>query len=116
LTLGYDAGVFWFFRKRGSADALKNRLQTMLAADRAGISAGKQAELHGELLKVFKTYFPNLNTMQLELRKDGEVVKIAADLELQRGGRKPERKLGRNDVCWCGSGLKFKQCHGRISA
>jgi preprotein translocase subunit SecA len=22
-------------------------------------------------------------------------------------------KLGRNDPCWCGSGKKFKQCHGR---
>jgi hypothetical protein len=23
-----------------------------------------------------------------------------------------ERKTGRNDPCWCGSGLKFKRCHG----
>jgi preprotein translocase subunit SecA len=22
-------------------------------------------------------------------------------------------KLGRNDPCWCGSGLKFKKCHGK---
>jgi preprotein translocase subunit SecA len=22
-------------------------------------------------------------------------------------------KLGRNDPCYCGSGLKFKKCHGR---
>jgi preprotein translocase subunit SecA len=22
-------------------------------------------------------------------------------------------KLGRNDPCWCGSGKKFKNCHGR---
>jgi preprotein translocase subunit SecA len=22
-------------------------------------------------------------------------------------------KIGRNDPCWCGSGRKFKQCHGR---
>jgi len=22
-------------------------------------------------------------------------------------------KLGRNDPCWCGSGKKFKRCHGR---
>jgi preprotein translocase subunit SecA len=21
-------------------------------------------------------------------------------------------KLGRNDPCWCGSGKKFKKCHG----
>ena len=25
----------------------------------------------------------------------------------------PNDKLGRNEPCWCGSGRKFKQCHGR---
>ena len=25
----------------------------------------------------------------------------------------PAEKLGRNQPCWCGSGRKFKQCHGR---
>ncbi len=25
----------------------------------------------------------------------------------------PRQKLGRNDVCWCGSGRKFGKCHGR---
>ena len=31
------------------------------------------------------------------------------------GARQPvraERKIGRNDPCWCGSGKKFKRCHG----
>jgi preprotein translocase subunit SecA len=27
--------------------------------------------------------------------------------------KKPNDKLGRNEPCWCGSGRKFKQCHGR---
>ncbi|MNI68041.1 preprotein translocase subunit SecA [compost metagenome] len=25
-----------------------------------------------------------------------------------------EQKLGRNEPCWCGSGKKFKHCHGQI--
>ena len=25
-----------------------------------------------------------------------------------------DRKLGRNEPCWCGSGKKFKQCHGKL--
>ncbi|WP_296250526.1 preprotein translocase subunit SecA, partial [Pseudomonas sp. UBA4194] len=25
-----------------------------------------------------------------------------------------EQKLGRNELCWCGSGKKFKHCHGKI--
>ncbi|MCW8955292.1 MAG: preprotein translocase subunit SecA [Gammaproteobacteria bacterium] len=26
-----------------------------------------------------------------------------------------EQKIGRNDPCYCGSGKKFKQCHGKLS-
>ena len=25
----------------------------------------------------------------------------------------PRPKVGRNQPCWCGSGVKFKKCHGR---
>jgi len=29
------------------------------------------------------------------------------------GSNKPEEipELGRNDLCWCGSGKKYKRCH-----
>ncbi len=27
--------------------------------------------------------------------------------------KKPGDKIGRNEPCWCGSGRKYKQCHGR---
>jgi len=31
-----------------------------------------------------------------------------------RPGHTPTgQKIGRNDACWCGSGLKYKKCHGR---
>ena len=31
-----------------------------------------------------------------------------------RPGFAPDgRRMGRNDVCFCGSGLKYKKCHGR---
>jgi len=30
--------------------------------------------------------------------------------------KKPKKKIGRNDPCWCGSGKKYKRCHyGRES-
>jgi uncharacterized protein YecA (UPF0149 family) len=28
--------------------------------------------------------------------------------------RRVENKVGRNDPCPCGSGKKYKQCHGRL--
>ncbi|MGG9032622.1 SEC-C metal-binding domain-containing protein, partial [Escherichia coli] len=34
----------------------------------------------------------------------------AAALAAQTG----ERKVGRNDHCPCGSGKKYKQCHGHL--
>lgn len=30
--------------------------------------------------------------------------------------RRETPKLGRNDPCHCGSGKKFKKCHGALSA
>ncbi len=27
-----------------------------------------------------------------------------------------KEQIGRNDPCWCGSGKKFKKCHGARSA
>jgi hypothetical protein len=32
----------------------------------------------------------------------------------ERPGFTPDgKRIGRNDVCYCGSGLKYKKCHGR---
>ncbi|HBQ75903.1 MAG TPA: hypothetical protein DD663_03385, partial [Exiguobacterium sp.] len=27
--------------------------------------------------------------------------------------KNPNEQIGRNDPCWCGSGKKYKNCHGR---
>ncbi|HEY3523882.1 MAG TPA: SEC-C metal-binding domain-containing protein, partial [Candidatus Limnocylindrales bacterium] len=38
----------------------------------------------------------------------------AAGQPLARPGFTPTgERIGRNDACWCGSGLKYKKCHGR---
>jgi preprotein translocase subunit SecA len=46
-----------------------------------------------------------------------EVAPGAAELPAHGVVAKPasssRQKVGRNDPCWCGSGRKFKQCHGR---
>jgi preprotein translocase subunit SecA len=46
---------------------------------------------------------------QAELAEDGELQ--AAPIVEQRVVEK-EHQVGRNDPCWCGSGKKFKKCHG----
>ena len=38
----------------------------------------------------------------------------AGDEETMRPVVKSDQeRVGRNDPCWCGSGRKFKHCHGR---
>jgi len=45
------------------------------------------------------------NNMNLDRTKETE------DIEITTVGRK---KIGRNEICPCGSGKKYKQCHGKI--
>ncbi|WP_321367604.1 preprotein translocase subunit SecA [Pseudomonas extremaustralis] len=37
------------------------------------------------------------------------------DAALAQSPVRNEQKLGRNELCWCGSGKKFKHCHGEIN-
>ncbi|MFK3722973.1 preprotein translocase subunit SecA [Pseudomonas monteilii] len=38
----------------------------------------------------------------------------AADTAVATAPVRNDQKLGRNEPCWCGSGKKFKHCHGQI--
>jgi preprotein translocase subunit SecA len=38
--------------------------------------------------------------------------RVGGDDAPVRTVRREEPKIGRNDPCWCGSGKKFKKCHG----
>lgn len=51
-----------------------------------------------------------LAQMQHLSHQDADIL-AAEELAAQTG----ERKIGRNDFCPCGSGKKYKQCHGRLS-
>ncbi|HET7567607.1 MAG TPA: preprotein translocase subunit SecA [Gaiellaceae bacterium] len=42
----------------------------------------------------------------------GEMVPSSAGVVAQTVQASPHEKIGRNDPCWCGSGKKFKKCHG----
>ena len=36
-----------------------------------------------------------------------------ADGGVRPGYTPTGERIGRNDPCWCGSGAKYKKCHGR---
>ena len=71
--------MFNFLKKPSSKDKVKQRLQLMLAYDRAQFAPGKMEELQEELIEVIKKYFPLENSdydVTLE-RRDDHLVFIA---------------------------------------
>jgi preprotein translocase subunit SecA len=43
---------------------------------------------------------------------DGGEEELAALPEVETRHVDDRDKIGRNDPCWCGSGKKYKKCHG----
>ncbi|HTK44889.1 MAG TPA: preprotein translocase subunit SecA [Patescibacteria group bacterium] len=41
------------------------------------------------------------------------IAALGAGQQARPGYTPTGAKIGRNDACWCGSGLKYKKCHGR---
>ena len=94
-------------------------------------------EMFAELLEVMKREVVEiLSKIQLQSEQDAELEAprprqrmdyshAEAESPLQQGGAQPaeaaqpfvrqQPKVGRNDPCWCGSGKKFKRCHGRLN-
>jgi preprotein translocase subunit SecA len=72
-------------------------------ADREGRVGGEEHRLRewGERLRVWE------DELQRREQQTEFVAKLAAR------SRATNSKIGRNERCPCGSGLKFKHCHGR---
>lgn len=47
------------------------------------------------------------------LEENSSFIKEAGQWFYLQGQFAPEKLPGRNDPCWCGSGKKFKKCHGQ---
>ena len=52
-----------------------------------------------------------LSGAQKEMGEDSR--NVAVDLVTQKTKNEDGEKVGRNDLCPCGSGLKYKKCHGK---
>ena len=46
-----------------------------------------------------------------DLVQDRQPARVGGD-DVIKTVKRDEPKIGRNDPCWCGSGKKFKKCHG----
>jgi len=56
------------------------------------------------------TYTAPTETGEIEVRMDEDTQRLSTALTTEQ-----MQRTGRNDPCPCGSGKKFKQCHGKLS-
>jgi len=54
-------------------------------------------------------------TKKLDQKNQQEVDKASIDSQSQDNQNSQQRKIGRNESCPCGSGKKYKHCHGVLS-
>ena len=80
---------------------------------RGGIPVQQQAEEIREAKPQPKLDLKNMRTSKPELMGEANGVEVQDMREIQKPTPvKVEQKIGRNDPCPCGSGKKFKNCHG----
>ncbi|UFH48526.1 preprotein translocase subunit SecA [Pseudomonas sp. KNUC1026] len=70
----------------------------------------REAEALAERMQFQHAEAPGLE--QPEALEEGDDVAVA--MATAQAPARNDQKLGRNELCWCGSGKKFKHCHGRI--
>ena len=73
--------MFSFFRGKRSRDELKNRLELVLAYDRAHIPPGKVDALRRDLMEVVQRYFPTEGS-NVEIEQRGDTVVLVANIPL----------------------------------
>jgi len=99
-------------------DSVKNEVTRQLMTVRIQSSeqldeAAQAMEERGENISNV-TYTAPTETGEPEVRIDEESLRRAATGGLSAGAMAFAR-VGRNDPCPCGSGKKYKQCHGKLS-
>jgi len=84
---------------------------------RLTIAPAEVAEGQGMLDDAVDAHYPDAS--QLETRHESVSSFASEDEptseELDQTYVRDGRKIGRNEPCWCGSGKKYKQCHGKLS-
>ncbi|MFC5609668.1 preprotein translocase subunit SecA [Variovorax soli] len=99
-------------------DSVKNEVTRQLMTVRIQSSeqldeAAQAMEERGENISNV-TYTAPTETGEPEVRLDEESIRRAATGGLSAGAMAFAR-VGRNDPCPCGSGKKYKQCHGKLT-
>lgn len=70
-------------------------------------------EMRGQLrLQTVQDIFrAQINVAQNQPRRQMQAIRPGATESAKPEPARAQNKLGRNDLCWCGSGKKYKHCH-----
>lgn len=79
--------MFSWLRRGRTKETLKDRLELVLAYDRAKIAPGKVEALRNDLMEVVQRYFPSTNS-RIEIEQDGENVILTASVAIDEPPKK----------------------------
>ncbi|WP_291426758.1 cell division topological specificity factor MinE [Deinococcus sp.] len=79
--------MFSWLKRGRTKETLKDRLELVLAYDRAKIPPGKVEALRNDLLEVVQRYFPSTNS-KIEIEQDGESVVLTASIAIDEPPKK----------------------------
>ena len=81
--------------------------------------AERKAEEAAQALKNVQYHHADFNEAVAQADGDPDVVNVpsesAAPAPAEKPFVRPMQKVGRNDPCPCGSGKKYKNCHGKLT-
>ncbi len=111
LTVGYDADEHWplFVESQGRDIAVELEPGDLLIYDGSDVPHWREKFSGRYWIQIFLHYVDEAGE-QTAYRFDGRPA-IGAP-----SARRPQPVPGRNKPCHCGSGLKFKHCHGRLGS
>ena len=92
---------------RAGADGGTQQAAAAAIASGSSVTSSSGAAATAEVIPGLQVQTPR----NMQLQHGDEQVGVSAGAS--GAGQSPDgQKLGRNDPCWCGSGKKFKRCHG----
>ena len=74
-----------------------------------------EPELDPSLFNFKHEEFGGLGEPEAEAEAQAQNAESNSAVEQHKPFVRPDRKIGRNEPCPCGSGKKYKQCHGKLS-
>ena len=69
--------------------------------------------MEASIIRQVAEFFMRLDDKTEFNSPNSTIEKVATSVaDIRKEPVSQEKKIGRNDLCWCGSGKKFKKCHG----